>query len=64
MPVTLVWVTVIMRGVPFGAHIAWLSSSNTGIPFDITRVAPVTQVAVTQGNGLPAGVTKGQPAII
>lgn len=62
MPVTLVCVTVIINGVPFGTHIAWLSSNSTGIPFDITLVAPVIQLAVTHGMG-PPGVEKGQPAI-
>ena len=53
-----------IRGVPFGVHIAWLSINKTGIPFDITRVAPLTHCAVTQGMGLPAGVVNGQPATV
>jgi hypothetical protein len=62
VPVTLVCVTVIISGVPLGIQMAWLSSSSTGMPVEVMRVAPVTHWAVTQGNGLPAGVRKGQPA--
>jgi hypothetical protein len=47
-------------GVPFGVHIAWLSINNKGIPFDVTRVAPVTHCAVMHGIG-PAAVENGQP---
>jgi len=54
-------VTVGMRGVPVGAQIAWLSISSTGIPFDKTRVAPLTHCAVTQGP--PAGGGNVQPAM-
>jgi hypothetical protein len=39
VPVTLVCVITIISGVPFGAHIAWLSSSRTGWPFEVIRTA-------------------------
>ena len=53
IPVTLVCVTVIISGVPLGTQMAWLSKSKTGNPFDVIRVAAVTQLAVTQGDGAP-----------
>ena len=64
IPVTLVWVTVINNGVPLGTQTAWLSSRSNGIPFEVILVAPVTHDAVTHGSGLPAGVVKGQPAMV
>ena len=63
IPDTLVWETAIIRGVPLGAQIAWLSNNNTGIPFENTRVAPVIQVAVTHGTGEPETLN-GHPAIM
>ena len=63
MAVTLVCVAVMISGVPLGAQMAWLSSSNTGIPLEVTRVAAVTQVAVRQGDGAP-DTLKAQPATI
>ena len=62
MPVTRVCVATISSGVPFGMHVAWLSISKTGIPFDITRVAALIHWAVTQGIGAPETL-KGHPAI-
>lgn len=50
-------------GVPLGTQIAWLSSNNTGIPLDVTRVAAVTQLAVTQGDGEPETLN-GQPVTV
>ncbi len=41
MPVTRTCVTVINKGVPFGAQIAWLSISKTGIPLDSILVEAV-----------------------
>jgi hypothetical protein len=56
-------VDVIINGVPFGAHIAWLSNKITGIPPANTRVALVTNCAIRQGLGVvPA--TNGQPATV
>jgi hypothetical protein len=40
---------------------AWLSSSNNGCPLEVTRVAAVTHVAVTHGEGAPLTLN-GQPA--
>ena len=53
MAVTRVCVTVMSSGVPVGAQIAWLSSSSSGWPFDVTRSAEVIHCAVTHGP-LPA----------
>jgi hypothetical protein len=50
-------------GVAFGRQLAWLSISNTGMPSAKTRVAPVVQIAVTQGTGEP-DTLKGQPVIV
>jgi hypothetical protein len=52
--VARVWVTVIIKGVPVGTQIAWLSSKSNGWPLEVTRVAAVTNWAVTHGP-LPAG---------
>ena len=62
IPVTLVWVTVIINGVPLGVQIAWLSNKRTGIPLEVILVAAVVHCAVTHGIGL-VPVTKGHPAI-
>jgi hypothetical protein len=40
--VTRGWVTTIINGVPVGTQTAWLSSNNSGWPFESTRVADVT----------------------
>jgi hypothetical protein len=63
VPITLVCVDNIINGVPFGAQIAWLSMSSTGIPPAVTRRAAVTHCAVTQGLGAP-DTLKGQPATV
>jgi len=49
--------------VPVGTHIAWLSSSSNGWPFDVTRVAAVMNCALTQGPLAAGGGGKAQPAI-
>src|SRR3954471_19141601 len=59
-PFTLVWVVVMVTGVPFGTQTAWLSWSRTGAPRERTRVAPLAHCATTQGTGAPETV-KGQP---
>jgi hypothetical protein len=60
--VARVCVTVIIKGVPLGAHNAWLSSSTSGCPFEVTRVDPVTHCAVTHGPFAPGGGGNVQPA--
>jgi hypothetical protein len=50
-----------IKGVPLGTVMAWLSWSSTGMPPARTRTAEVTQLAVTQGVGTALGA-KGQPA--
>ncbi|ANH80392.1 hypothetical protein A8C56_04805 [Niabella ginsenosidivorans] len=59
-PITRVWVLTIIKGVPFGTDIAWLSINNTGMPLQRIRVAPVVHCAVTQGTGEP-DTLNGQP---
>jgi hypothetical protein len=39
---TLNWVIAIIKGVPVGAQIAWLSMSSKGCPFEVMRVAALT----------------------
>jgi hypothetical protein len=63
MALTRVCVTMVSSGVPVGAQIAWLSKSNNGCPFDVTRVAAVTYCAVTQGPFAASGGGKVHPAI-
>jgi hypothetical protein len=63
VPFTRVCVTMMLSGVPFGAHIDWLSCMRIGMPPAFTRVAAVTHVAVTQGEGADATL-KGQPEIV
>jgi hypothetical protein len=60
--VTRVCVTAMINGVPVGAQIAWLSSRSNGCPFESTRVAEVTNCAVTQGPFAAGGGGKAQPA--
>jgi hypothetical protein len=63
VPVTRVCVETIMRGVPVGTQIAWLSSSSNGCPPEVMRVAEVIHCAVTHGP-LPAiGGGMAQPAM-
>lgn len=52
----------IMSGVPVGAQIAWLSSKRPGWPATVTRVAAVTNCAVTQGPFAAGGGGSAQPA--
>src|SRR5262245_48414619 len=61
VPVTLTCVAAMISGVPFGAQIAWLSSSSNGWPLEVTRVAAVTHCAVTHGDGAPETLN-AQPA--
>jgi hypothetical protein len=63
VPVTLNWVKTIMRGVPVGTQMAWLSIKSSGVPFDTTRVALLTNWAVTQGPFPVGGGGKVHPAI-
>jgi hypothetical protein len=63
VPVTRVWVATMMRGVPVGVQIAWLSSSSSGWPFDVTRVAAVIHCAVTHGPFPAVGGGSAQPAM-
>jgi hypothetical protein len=63
IPCTLVWVAVMVTGVPFGAQTAWLSWSRTGAPRERTRVAPLTHCATTHGAGAPETV-KGHPVTV
>jgi len=50
------------NGVPVGAQIAWLSISNNGWPFENTRVAQVTNCAVTHGPFAAGGGGNAHPA--
>jgi len=59
--VTLVCAAAISSGVPLGAQVAWLSCKSSGCPFDVTRVAADTQVAVMHGDGAPLTL-KAHPA--
>src|SRR5205807_8520221 len=49
VPFTRTWVIRMFSGVPGATQTAWLSCSRTGAPPAVTRNAPVTQLAVTQG---------------
>ena len=49
--------------MPVGAQVAWLSCNNTGCPLEVTRVAALTNCAVTQGPLAAAGGGNVQPAI-
>jgi len=64
VPLARVCVTTTFNGVPFGAQIAWLSCSSTGMLLARTRVAAVIHWPVTHGIGLPGGTVNGQPAIV
>src|SRR2546427_13262908 len=61
MPVTRVCVTAMISGVPVGAQIAWLSSNNSGWPFEVTGVAAVMNCAVTLEPLAAGGVGRAQP---
>jgi hypothetical protein len=58
---TRAWVATMNNGVPVGAQTAWLSSSSSGCALEVTRVAAVTNCALTQGP--PAFDGSVQPAI-
>src|SRR5262252_1854621 len=60
---TLGCVTATISGVPVGTQMAWLSINSTGMPFDKTRVDPMTNCAVTHGPFAAIGGGSGQPAI-
>jgi hypothetical protein len=62
IPVTRVWVTEAIKGVPVGMQTAWLSINNSGKPLLVTRTADVTYWAVTQGPFAAGGGGKVQPA--
>jgi hypothetical protein len=64
LPITRAWTTVGISGVPVGMQMDWLSCNSTGCPPAITRVAEVTNCAVTHGP-LPAlGGGIAQPATL
>jgi len=48
--------------VPVGTHNAWLSSSSSGCPLEVIRVAEVTNCAVTQGPFAAGGGGSAHPA--
>jgi len=45
-----------------GAHIAWLSNNSNGCPFEVIRVAAVTNCAVTHGPFAAGGGGNAHPA--
>ena len=63
MAVTRGCVITIIKGVPVGAHIAWLLCTTSGWPLESTRTLPISQFAVTQGPLATVGGGKVQPAI-
>src|SRR6185312_7772690 len=60
--VTRAWLATISSGVPVGAQIAWLSNSSSGWPLEVTRVAAVTNCALTHGPFAAGGGGSAQPA--
>jgi hypothetical protein len=46
-----------------GTQMAWLSNNKSGCPFEVTRVAALTNCAVTHGPFAGGGGGKAQPAI-
>jgi hypothetical protein len=60
--VARVWVTVISNGVPEGAQMAWLLSTTSGWPFEVTRVDPTVHCAVTHGPLAAGGGGRAHPA--
>lgn len=64
MAVTRVCVVVIIRGVPLGTQSAWLLSTTSGCPFEVTRSDPVggSHIAVTHGPLATIGGGSAQPA--
>lgn len=63
MALTRIWLATISKGVPVGAQIAWLSKQSSGCPLEVTRVAALTNCAVTQGPLAAIGGGSTQPAI-
>jgi hypothetical protein len=64
VPMARIWVKVMIRGVPVGAQVAWLSTNSNGLPLVVIRVAPVTHWAETQGPLAFGGDGKVQPATV
>jgi hypothetical protein len=62
MALARIWLATMSSGVPVGAQIAWLSKQSNGWPFEVTRVAAVTNCAVTQGPFAAGGGGSAQPA--
>src|SRR5271170_241031 len=60
--VTRVCVTVISSGVPVGAQIAWLESTTSGWPLEVTRTVPTIHCAVTHGPLAAGGGGNAHPA--
>src|SRR5579871_4929129 len=49
-------------GVPLGAQMAWLLSTTSGCPLDVTRVEPTSHCPLTQGPLAAGGGGRAQPA--
>jgi hypothetical protein len=64
VPFTRICVTTIFNPVAGSTQIALLSSSKTGMPLAVTRVAAVIQVQVTHGPLAAMGGGKAQPATV
>lgn len=62
MALVRVWQATAISGVPVGAQMAWLSWQSSGCPFEVTRVAELTNCALTQGPFAPGGGGRLQPA--
>ena len=62
MAETRTCVTVMINGVPVGAHTAVLLCTTSGCPFDRTRVVPLVHCAVTHGPFAVGGGGSAQPA--
>src|SRR5690348_7427314 len=61
--VARIWLATTSNGVPVGTQIAWLSNNSNGCPLEVTRVAAVTNCALTQGPFAPGGGGSAQPTI-
>jgi len=57
-------VTVIISGVPVGAHSDELDCTTSGCPLERTRVVPASQVADVQGPFAVLGGGNVQPATV
>jgi len=64
IPFTRICVLAMVKGVPVGVQIAWLSSNKTGCPLAFTRRAALTHGALTQGPFAAGGGGSAQPAIV